>query len=266
MQNVFRKFLSRDLLVPRSVRLCMSPGYLGSASFATAVIEAPVSKYATRSGSTVPPTAAATVKGGQSSGKGAVAVTYERLLLRNREVYHEPWWGMALVAEIYRYKMTYDAKAASLGLSPVSLAQAVTASQYMLWGTLDLAETVVHDIFLCVRAYRLGVPRLRLFAAFLGDGRDLDEPVADMLNTPHAFSVYTSLLTEIHRELHREQVVNLRNQHARATRAKELSELSAIEESPEVTETPAAAPVHGLPMSSGNFTRSFLVLIKSVLT
>jgi hypothetical protein len=87
-----------------------------------------------------------------------------------------------------------------------------------------------------------------------------------MLNTPHAFSVYTSLLTEIHRELHREQVVNLRNQHARATRAKELSELSAIEESPEVTETPAAAQMHGLPMSSGKSTRSFFVDINSMLT
>jgi hypothetical protein len=100
----------------------------------------------------------------------------------------------------------------------------------------------VHDIFLCVRAYRLGVPRLRLFAAFLGDGRDLDEPVAEMLSTPHALSVYFTLLTEIHRELHREQAENLRNQHSRAARAKELGELSGLVESPEVTEQPAAAP------------------------
>jgi hypothetical protein len=244
LQHVFRKFLSRDMVVPRTVRLCMSPGYLGSASFATAAIEAPVSKYATRSASSVAASAAlGSVKNATTGvGKGSGVFTYEKLYLRNREVYHEPWWGQALVAEVFRYKITYDAKAASLGLNPLPLAQAVTASQYYLWGTMELAETVVHDIFLCVRAYRLGVPRLRLFAAFLGDGRDLDEPVAEMLSTPHALSVYFTLLTEIHRELHREQAENLRNQHSRAARAKELGELSGLVESPEVTEQPAAAP------------------------
>jgi len=222
LQNVFRKFLSRDVVVPRSVRLCMSPGYLGMASFATATIETPVpvSKYVTRASSSVTPTAGMSSKTNQSGKGGGFTITSEKLYLRNREVYHEPWWGQCLVAEVFRYKLTYDAKAAShdakaasLGLNPISLAQAVTASQYVLWGTMELAETVVQDLFLCVRAYRLGVSRLRLFAAFLGDGRDLDEPVADMLQTPHALSTYLNLLMEVHRELHREQLVNQAYQH-----------------------------------------------------
>ena len=234
LQTLFRKFLSKDYVVPRTVRLCMSPGYLGSASFATAVIEAPVSKYANRPNSSNP----VATKLPQTDKPGGRAVKYEKLYLRNREVYHEPWWGQALIAEVYRYKMTYDAKAASLGLNPIPLAQAVTASQFYLWGTLDLAETMVHDIFLCVRAYRLGVSRLRLFAAFLGDGRDLDEPVANMLATPHALSVYLTLLTEIHRELHREQAENLRTQHQRAAAsAKEQpSELDALIDCPQVAD------------------------------
>jgi len=245
LQNVFRKFLARDVVVPRSVRLCMSPGYLGMASFATATIEtvAPISKYAAKSNAAM--TGAGMGASGKSSkvGSGVVTVTYEKLYLRNREVYHEPWWGQCLVAEIFRYKLTYDAKAASLGLAPISLAQAVTASQYVLWGTMELAETAVQDLFLCVKAYRLGVPRLRLFAAFLGDGRDLDEPVADMLKTPHALSAYLSLLLEVHRELHRERLVDLAHQH-------QLEALNNIGENGDLR---AAVPVITPLNASGRF-------------
>ena len=241
LQNVFRKFLSRDVVVPRSVRLCMSPGYLGMASFATATIEtvAPISKYAAKSNAAMSgPGVGVSGKSGKI-GSGVVTVTYEKLYLRNREVYHEPWWGQCLVAEIFRYKLTYDAKAASLGLAPISLAQAVTASQYVLWGTMELAETAVQDLFLCVKAYRLGVPRLRMFAAFLGDGRDLDEPVADMLKTPHALSAYLSLLLEVHRELHRERLVDLAHQH-------QLDALNSVgEDGAPQAASPVVAPLNG---------------------
>ena len=47
----------------------------------------------------------------------------------------------------------------------------------------------------------MGVPRMRLFAAFLGDGRDLDDNVAELLRTPHAFNVYMTLLMEFHKEI-----------------------------------------------------------------
>lgn len=254
LQNLFRKFLNRDFVVPRTVRLNMSPGYLGMYSFATATIETPVPKYATRSVSTMP---AASSKVSVKA-PPAVTISYEKLYLRNREVYHEPWWGQALLAEVYRYKITYDAKAASLGLNPISLAHAVTASQYYLWGTMEAAETKVHDLFQCVRAYRLGVPRLRLFAAFLGDGRDLDEPVAEMLRTPHALSVYLTLLIEIHRELHREQQENLRNQQLRANQGS-ATELGALVDVPVVTTDCDTPPVMVAGENCMIFVPNFLI-------
>jgi hypothetical protein len=186
-------------------------------SFATTLVEVPViagvKMHMAAGRASVANTVGMSMKGisAASAANGAkVAYVTEKLYLRNREVFHEPWWGQAVVAEVLRYKLTYDAKAVSLGLNPLPLAQAVVASQYHLWGTMEVAETKVHDLFLCVRAYRLGVPRLRLFAAFLGDGRDLDEAVAQLLATPHALAVYLNILVEIHRELQRERAANLR--------------------------------------------------------
>jgi len=238
LQNVFRRFLAREVAVPRSVRLCMSPGYLGaSESYPVQILPERAaagagdfggpagasskfsSKAAFASTKARPPLSSASVKlggpaggGGAAGGGGGGAEQDERLFLRNREVYHEPWWGQAIVAEVYRYKLTYDSKAATLGLPPIRLAEAVVASHYQLWGTLDAAETMVHDLFVCVRSYRFGIPRLRLFAAFLGDGRDIEEPVAEMLRTPHAVSVYLNFLIELHREMQREKVDNQREQ------------------------------------------------------
>jgi len=198
LQTLFRRFLSRDLPVPRSVRLCMSPGYLGTASFASTPADKSAGMMARVTGEVN--------ANGQSFLKGGVLM--ERLLLRNREVYHDPWWGQALVGEVYRFKITYDMKAAALGLPPLSLAQAVVASQCRLWGSQELAETMVHDLFVCARSYRFAVSRLRLFSAFLGDGRDLDEPVAELLATPQAVAVYLNLLAELHRELQKEEIDN----------------------------------------------------------
>lgn len=42
---------------------------------------------------------------------------------------------------------------------------------------------------------------MKLFVAFLGDGRDLEDNVAEILRTPHAFNVYMTLLMEIHKEV-----------------------------------------------------------------
>jgi hypothetical protein len=136
------------------------------------------------------------------------AAQVDKLPLKQRDVHHDPWWAEALVAEMYRFKLAYDCKAASLGLNPISLAHAVVASQFCMWGSMDLAEMMIHDVFVSIKAYRWGVPRLRLFAAFLGDGKDIDENIQVILKTPQALSVYYSLLIEIHKELRHEQQQN----------------------------------------------------------
>lgn len=200
LQLCFRKFLCKDIPIPRSVRLCMAPGYLG---IGTAV---------KNGGNKLAANTAATIAISFGQTFDPESVIFENLPLKNRDVHHEPWWAQTLIAEIYRFKLAYDSKAATLGLNPISLARAVMSSQFCLWGTMDLAETMIHDLFVSIRAYRLGVPRLRLFAAFLGEGKDLVESIQTALKTPHALSVYLSLLIEVHRELQTEREINLQQQ------------------------------------------------------
>jgi hypothetical protein len=54
-----------------------------------------------------------------------------------------------------------------------------------------------------------------LFAAFLGDGKDLDENIVDILSSSEALSIYFSLLFAIHRQLaaKREYMLKLASQN-----------------------------------------------------
>jgi hypothetical protein len=107
--------------------------------------------------------------------------------------------------------MNFDRKASATGHEPITLAQATVAFHFKQFGVVEMAERSVQDLFVSIKAYRLGVPRLRLFAAFLGDGRDLDPVVADMLKTPQAVAVYFNLLIEVHREMDLVKFENLKN-------------------------------------------------------
>lgn len=184
IQLVCKRFLQRDVAIPRSVRMYISAGYMSGTTQGDLAGFVTMPEGSTRNLNKV---------------KGIDLLA--RHLLKNREIYHEPWWGQAQVAEILRFKLNYDLKAISLGVVPISLPQAVVGYYYHFWGSLDLAERSVHDFFVCIRAYRLGVPRLRLFAALLGEGRDLDEMASLMLRTPYALAVYFALLNAIHQEL-----------------------------------------------------------------
>lgn len=168
LQTCYRKFLGNEVAVPRPVRMCMAAGYLSN----------------------------------NRRDKNLPSV----IPLKLREVYFEPWWGQGHVAGIYMYKIQYDFKASLLGLAPVPLAQAVAGYHYHYWGSSDMAERSVHDLFVCIKAYRMAVPRLRMFAAFLGDGRDIEDSIAEVLRTPQALSIYTNLLMSVHRELYRKKV------------------------------------------------------------
>ena len=80
------------------------------------------------------------------------------------------------------------------------LQEAAAAFFFARWGSLDVAERELHDLCVAVRAYQ-GSPRLRLFAAFVGQPCELDEAEAAVLQSPAAAAVYLSLVVEIHREL-----------------------------------------------------------------
>jgi len=170
IQLLFKRFLTKEVAVPRTVRMHMAPGYLCQAN----------------------------------SGRNNRPVN-AKFFVKNRDFYHEPWWGQLCIAEVYRFKLLYDMKAACLGLPPISLPEAVMAHSFRQWGCMELAERAIQDLFVCIRAYRGGLPRLRMFAAFLGDGRELDDTVAEMLRTPHAVTLYLNLLLEVHLELQQTQ-------------------------------------------------------------
>ena len=113
--------------------------------------------------------------------------------------------------------MAYDAKACRLGLSPLPLGEAVCALNFARFGVVDVAERETHDLFFTARTYLSALPRVRLFAAFLGvrgsgefeevagqpsdDDRREAALVEGALQTPHAVALYLDLLVEVHREV-----------------------------------------------------------------
>ena len=161
-----RNIINRDVPVPRTIRMHLSSGYLCN-----------------------------------RSRKNALEPEDVKMYLKNREVHFEPWWAQMNVAEMYKYKIQYDVKAISLGLPCLSLPHAVASYNYCMWGSPDLADRAIQDLFVCVKTYRWGIPRLRLFAAFLGDGRDLEDPVANILQGPQAINTYINLLLQVHKVL-----------------------------------------------------------------
>jgi hypothetical protein len=120
--------------------------------------------------------------------------------LRARKVYMEPWCAQAVVGEIFYFKIMYDRRAASVNLPALDLRRAVPAAHLSLWGCHELAELSMHDFCNAVKNYMHGLPRLRLFAAFLGFS-DLSQPLAGMLGTPLATDTYLQLVLQIHKEV-----------------------------------------------------------------
>lgn len=184
IQTVFRKFMSKEVPIPRAVRQVMAAGYLTNSIHQEHLLNQP-----------------------QSS-------KFYSAPLKLREVYHEPWWAQVNIANIYLFKISYDMKAAQLGKQPISIPQAISAYFYCLWGSTDVAERMIQDLFVAIKAYRFNMPRLRLFGCFVGDGRDLEENIQELLFSSEAVSIYFSVLFAIHRQLakKREYMLRLANQ------------------------------------------------------
>lgn len=127
--------------------------------------------------------------------------------VRARTVVNDPWWGQCLVADIYAFKIIFDGKAGRAGLPPIMLHEATSALLYSKWGSLDIVEREIHDLCTCVQSYQ-GSPRLRMFAAFIGQPCDLDNQTASIFQTQHAVSLYLNLVVEVHRELMNDVAAN----------------------------------------------------------
>lgn len=203
IQISIRRFLGRDVPVPRSVRFYMAAGYLSN------IRRHPVGNNPQALGHNVVGSFAPSTMPPYTSASLSASTIASSLLnwapLRMREVYHDPWWAQTHIAGIFLYKLAHDRRAQQMALPPLPLAHAVAAYHYYLWGAIEVAERAIHDLFLAIRAYKLGLSRLRLFAAFLGDAKDLDETVAQMLRTPQAVAVYLHLLLDVHKEVQRYQ-------------------------------------------------------------
>ena len=130
VQNAFRVFASRDVIIPRALRFNMRPGYLTGLSTSTA-------------GS--PP-------------------------MKSRRVFIEPWVAQSLVASTYALKLSYDAKAHSAGYPEINLANATASLLLVMFSAVDVAERLMQDLCLAIQTYMHGSPRLRMFACFLGFG------------------------------------------------------------------------------------------------
>lgn len=119
--------------------------------------------------------------------------------LRARKVYMEPWCAQAVIAEILYFKIMFDRKARSCNLPVIDLRYALIVCHWNLWGCSEMAELSIHDFCTAVRNYMHGLPRLRIFAAFLGFS-DLEQPISGILTTPLALNMYLQLILCIHQE------------------------------------------------------------------
>jgi hypothetical protein len=144
IQMIFRRFLSKEVPIPRSVRKVMAAGYLTNTIHQQHLLDVP------------PPTSVAT-----SVLPASVASKFYSVPLKHREVYHEPWWSQINIANIYLFKISYDMKASQLGQEPLSLPHAISSYFYCFWGSTDVSERSMQDLFVAVKAYRFNLPRLR---------------------------------------------------------------------------------------------------------
>lgn len=122
------------------------------------------------------------------------------MALRSRRVFMEPWAAQSYVALIYMLKLSLDRRAAKHLRTPISFAHVIVSLLYMLYGIGEIAERVLHDLCLSVQAYSPGLPRLRMFACFIGSG-ELEEPMATIFQSEYAVNTYLDLLALIHKEI-----------------------------------------------------------------
>lgn len=168
--RLIKTFIDSEVAVPRSIRFHMRPGYL---------------------------------RGIYTALSFASSIKREKNTINTREVLHEPWWAMALIADIYLLKCQYDAKAFSAGCGTIPLSQAVVSYFYIRTGSIEITERLTHDLMYCVKSYKWEVSRLRLFSALIGEtSTDLDEISSYALKSPQAWGVYISLLQHIREEVH----------------------------------------------------------------
>jgi hypothetical protein len=123
-----------------------------------------------------------------------------QLTLRSRRVYMEPWSAHVFVGNIYTYKLAYDMKASRLGKPVVPFSVACLSMATMLFSSSEIADRVMQDICLAVQTTMHGMPRLRMFACFLGFG-ELEQPIGSLFTTDLAVGMYLELLILIHVEL-----------------------------------------------------------------
>lgn len=213
LQFVYKKFLhSQEVPVPRLVRMQMSPGYLTNSNTSNT---------------------SSSILNNSLASNSILSATFSSLptlpTLKQREVYRELWWIQASIAGIYHFKLHHDKKAALIGLPPLTLSKAVVSWHYYQWGCTEVAERMIHDLFLGVKAYKNCCPRLRLFSIFIGsenNGRslstllssmsreataqqrrysaassnlsDIDSTVLSVLESPQALAIYFHFLLSIH--------------------------------------------------------------------
>lgn len=117
--------------------------------------------------------------------------------LKARRVYIEPWALQTLIAHVYAFKINYDTKAARAGFSLLDLPSAIVSSHLKLFNVPDVSERVLQDLCLGMQTYMHGLPRVRLFACFLGCG-EVEEPFASQLKSNLAVATFIELLVTIH--------------------------------------------------------------------